>query len=169
MPDVHQSLHLARSRGCNINFTTSGNSFSTLPIYIQVSSRKPADNLANRPPHNHLCSLIGTTQQATTPHFLRGCPFSPPKQPRTTTKKGTPPNLCTILSVSTSYPPMSVAAMSTSPPKRMLCPMLANHFISRGPVAAISTSPLPATLSPLPSNTPLTQDEKWRPCQETPG
>ena len=28
-------------------------------------------------PHNHLCSLIGTTQQATTPHFLRGALFHP--------------------------------------------------------------------------------------------
>ena len=41
-----------------------------------------------------------------------------------------------------------------------VCFARCNHFISRAPVAAISTSPLPATLSPLPSKTPLTQDEK---------
>ena len=41
-------------------------------------------------------------------------------------------------------PPMRVATMSASPPKRMLCPMSATPFLSHAPVAAISTSPLPA-------------------------
>ena len=42
-------------------------------------------------------------------------------------------------------PPIRVTAMSTSPHASTLCPMFANHFILHAHVAAISTSPLPAT------------------------
>ena len=68
------------------------------------------------------------------PHFLRGWPFSFRKRPPTT-----PPNLCTILSVSTSYESGCNVNFTTSS----------------------------YSFSTLPSNTPLTSDEKRRPCLET--
>ena len=68
----------------------------------------------------------------------RGDPLDPPypsldalfhfqNEPEPRRKKDTPPNLYTILSVSISY---QAATMSTSTPKRTLCPMSANPFIS---------------------------------------
>ena len=125
-----------KSSGCNINFTTSGYSSSTLPIYIYVSSQKPADNLAPRP-RNHLCSLIGAAQRATASHFLRGALFHLQNSPPPIRNRALPSNLCTQLSLST---PVRVAAMSTSLHKGTLCPMLANHFIFRAQVAATSPS-----------------------------
>ena len=85
--------------------------------------------------------------QASALHFLRGALFAlqnaPEPGPWTGTKKGTAPQSYVLYFL--FLPPISVAAMSTSPHKSILCPISANHFILHAQVAAISTSPLPNT------------------------
>ena len=91
------------------------------PTYIHICLLP--NNIAPSTPHNYFCSLIGIcpTQQATTPHFLPGCPSSPPKRARTTTKTGTLPRTCVLYFP--FQPPMRVAAMSTSPLPATLSPL----------------------------------------------
>ena len=85
-----------------VHFTTSSASLSTLPLcpyihtyiytYIHMCSRKPADSLAHSPPHDHLCSLIGNTQQANS-HTVNdlSAPFSTSKTLLNQDEEGHPP------------------------------------------------------------------------------
>ena len=96
------SLHLARSSGSNINLTTSGNSLSTLPIYVYVSS--PGLPIASHmAPHSRLGSLIRNTPQASAPHFRTGALFHFQNALNRDEKGHLPPNLC-IYSTFCFYP-----------------------------------------------------------------
>ena len=103
-------------------------------------------------PHCRLCSLIHNTPPTSAPHFLKGCPFSPPNPREPGRKRAPPAELYLLLSIST---PISVAAMSTSPHEVNLCLMLPHHFLLRAkslPGPTLTAPPKPeAGFCPLPS------------------
>ena len=72
-------------------------------IYIYLSLSSPTLPIASRMnPHRRLCSLIRNTPPASAPHFLRGALFHF-QIPLNRGEKGNPPDLCLLLSISTSY------------------------------------------------------------------
>ena len=82
-----------------------------------------------------------------------GVPFFTPKSSRNRAKKGNPPQ--TYVFYFPFLPPISVAAMSTSPHEINLCPMLPHHFLFRAkslPGPTLRAPPKPeAGFRPLPS------------------
>ena len=107
--------------------STSSLPATLCPLYLYIHVcilTRPADTLAHRPPHNHLCSLISDTHQANDIIYLRGALFhlQNASEPR---RKRAPPQ--TYVFYFLFLHPIRVTAMSTSPHTSTLCHQL-HHF-----------------------------------------